>query len=100
MLVFAFVTFTWIFFRAESLPSAWLIITRIFSGGWMDPRFPALMLALILAVWVYQLLYTSGTRGKWILELAPVRVGLVALMIVYLTIVAQPSTKHFIYFQF
>ncbi len=30
----------------------------------------------------------------------PVRVGLAALMIAYLAIVAQPSTKQFIYFQF
>src|SRR4029077_6255935 len=29
LLVFAFVTFTWIFFRAESVSQAWLIITRI-----------------------------------------------------------------------
>jgi hypothetical protein len=32
--------------------------------------------------------------------MAMVRVGLAMLMIVYLLIVAQPSTKQFIYFQF
>ncbi len=33
-------------------------------------------------------------------EFAPARVGLVVAMIIYLVIVAQPSTKAFIYFQF
>jgi len=100
--VFIFVTFTWIFFRAgeDGLGKAWLILKRIGSSGWADPRFPVLMLVLVLAVWVYQLLYTSGSRARWFLELAPVRLGLVVFMIAYLAIVAQPSTKQFIYFQF
>jgi D-alanyl-lipoteichoic acid acyltransferase DltB (MBOAT superfamily) len=70
--VFAFVTFTWIFFRAQSLDDAWTIINRIFTTGWRDPRCPLLMIAMVLAVW----------------------------LIVYLVVVAQPSTKQFIYFQF
>ena len=99
--VFTFVTFTWIFFRAQSLDDAWLIISRIFTTGWADPRFPLVMAVLILAVWVYQLLYTSrvvaatvarrGSRCAWAWP---------SLMIAYLVIVAQPSTKQFIYFQF
>src|SRR6266568_3616309 len=35
--VFGFVSFTWIFFRAESLPDAWLIVRRIFGAAWQDP---------------------------------------------------------------
>ena len=58
------------------------------------------MAGLVLAVWVYQLLYTSGPSLRWLIENKPVRVGLAALMILYLAIVAQPSTKQFIYFQF
>jgi D-alanyl-lipoteichoic acid acyltransferase DltB (MBOAT superfamily) len=99
-LVFTFVTFTWIFFRAQSLDDAWLIISRIFTTGWMDPRFPLLMAALVLAVWLYQLLYNSQSALKGYLVAEPVRVGLATLMIAYLVIVAQPSTKQFIYFQF
>jgi D-alanyl-lipoteichoic acid acyltransferase DltB (MBOAT superfamily) len=98
--VFVFVTFTWIFFRAQSLDDAWLIVTRIFTAGWKDPSFPVLMMGMILAVWLYQLLYTSELRVRQLLEWAPVRVGLVTVMIVYLAVVAQPSTKAFIYFQF
>ncbi|MFL5244758.1 MAG: MBOAT family O-acyltransferase [Gemmataceae bacterium] len=100
MMVFSFVSFTWIFFRAQSLADAWLIVTRIFSSGWADPQIPLLMVALVGAVWAYQLLYTNALITRRMLELAPVRVGLVILMITYLLIVAQPSTKAFIYFQF
>jgi D-alanyl-lipoteichoic acid acyltransferase DltB (MBOAT superfamily) len=100
LLVFTFVMFTWIFFRAQSLTDAWLIISRIFTTGWADPRFPLVMAVLILAVWVYQLLYTSRTTLGRLIDVASVRVGLAALMIAYLAIVAQPSTKQFIYFQF
>jgi alginate O-acetyltransferase complex protein AlgI len=99
-LVFTFVTFTWIFFRAESLPDAWLVISRIFRTGWGDPRFPLLMAALVLAVWLYQFLYASRSALGRALAWQPVRVGLAVLMVVYLAVVAQPSTKQFIYFQF
>jgi alginate O-acetyltransferase complex protein AlgI len=98
--VFTFVTFTWIFFRAQSLSDAWLIISRMFTTGWADPRFPLVMAVLLLAVWVYQLIYTSEGRLSWLVHTAPVRVGLTIAMIVYVLIVAQPSTKQFIYFQF
>jgi D-alanyl-lipoteichoic acid acyltransferase DltB (MBOAT superfamily) len=98
--VFTFVTFTWIFFRAQSLTDAWLIITRIFTTEWADPRFPLVMGILIAAVWVYQLIYTSQSSLRWLIDMQPVRVGLAALMIAYLAIIAQPSTKQFIYFQF
>jgi hypothetical protein len=99
-LVFTFVTFTWIFFRAQSVEDAWLIISRIGTTGWQDPRLPLLMAGLVLAVWIYQLLYTSRLALRRILDAEVVRVGLVMLMIAYLMIVAQPSTKQFIYFQF
>jgi D-alanyl-lipoteichoic acid acyltransferase DltB (MBOAT superfamily) len=100
MAVFTFVTFTWIFFRAQSLSDAWTVISRIFTTGWSDPRFPLVMAALVLAVWLYQLLYTSGALARGWLSAQPVRIGLAAIMVVYLAIIAQPSTKQFIYFQF
>jgi D-alanyl-lipoteichoic acid acyltransferase DltB (MBOAT superfamily) len=98
--VFTFVTFTWIFFRAQSLGDAWLIIERIATGAWTNPQFPVLMAALILAVWLYQLLFNSRSSLRSVLALQPVRVGMVLLMLVYLMVIAQPSTKQFIYFQF
>jgi len=104
--VFAFVMLTWIFFRAQpdsahsGLENAWLVLSRIFNAAWSDPRCPLLMIGLVLAVWAYQLLFSSRLQMARILEWAPVRIGLAMAMIVYLAIVAQPSTKAFIYFQF
>ena len=89
---------TWIFFRAGSLADAWLILNRIGTFAWSDPRFPAVALALILAVWLYQVLYESRLRG--LLELAPVRVGLVVAMIVCIAIFSPSGVHPFIYFQF
>ncbi len=100
LLVFTFVTFTWIFFRAQNLSDAWLIISRIFTTDWVDPRFPLLMAALVLAVWLYELLFNSQSMLRRCLGIAPVRVALAMFMIAYLFIVAQPSAKAFIYFQF
>jgi alginate O-acetyltransferase complex protein AlgI len=100
VLVFTFVTFTWIFFRAQTLDDAWLIINRMFTTSWVDPRFPLLAAGLVLAVWVYQLLFTSRSALAQVLEWGTVKVGLAVLMLAYLLIVAQPSTKQFIYFQF
>jgi D-alanyl-lipoteichoic acid acyltransferase DltB (MBOAT superfamily) len=100
-LIFTFVTFTWIFFRAQTLEKSWLVIRRIFTTGWADPRLPLLMTGLVLAVYFYQLLYTSPAGlGRRALDWQPVRVGLVVGMFVYLVVVAQPSTRQFIYFQF
>jgi D-alanyl-lipoteichoic acid acyltransferase DltB (MBOAT superfamily) len=98
MLVFAFVTFAWIFFRAASLDDALLIVTRIFSGGWTDPEFPLLALFLILAVWSYQ--FVMESRFKWVLSAGPVRIGLALGMILFLVFFASGSNQPFIYFQF
>ena len=98
--VFVFVSFTWIFFRGQTWGRSWLVLSRIFTTGWVDPGFPALALLLIFAIWIYQFLYTSEGFGKRVVEWTPVRVGLVMAMLVYLSVVAQPGSQQFIYFQF
>jgi len=103
MLVFTFVTFTWIFFRAPKWDDASLVINRVFWTGWdgpLDPKLPLLLAALVLAVWIYQLLYTSKSPLRHVLEWNVVKVATAACMIAYILIVAQSSTKQFIYFQF
>lgn len=103
MAVFTFVTFTWIFFRAPKWENASLIVQRIFRTGWdsaLDPRFPLMLGCLVLAVWIYQLAYTSNGPLRQVLESNAVKVSLAVCMILYLLIVAQQSTKQFIYFQF
>ncbi|MDQ1258176.1 MAG: hypothetical protein QG656_2785, partial [Candidatus Hydrogenedentes bacterium] len=52
-LVFVFVCFCWIFFRADSLTDAGIILKRIFTTGWTDPKCPLLMLGLVGSIWVY-----------------------------------------------
>ena len=96
--VFLFVCFCWIFFRAATFSDACLIIKRIATSGFADPRCPLLMLAQIAAVWVYQFAYES--RLKRALELGVVRVVLVAAMLLYLALFATSSSRPFIYFQF
>jgi D-alanyl-lipoteichoic acid acyltransferase DltB (MBOAT superfamily) len=123
--IFLFVTFAWIFFRARSIGDAWLIISRIATGGWAaagaflqaqsvgeawfivqriatagwaGAAFPALALAMVLALWLYQ--YVFESRAKRVLELAPVRVGLVVLMVAYLATFSAPTAQKFIYFRF
>jgi D-alanyl-lipoteichoic acid acyltransferase DltB (MBOAT superfamily) len=95
--VFAFVCFAWIFFRAESLSDAWLIVDRIFGAVWRDPRIPALMLALVVAVWVYQFAYESRLRP--LLSGNALRVGLAVCMVLYLCLFSSGGGA-FIYFQF
>jgi len=95
---FAFVCFAWIFFRAESFSDAWLIITRIFRFARTDPACPALMLGLIFAVWLYQALYES--RARLLLRPAPVRIGLVVLMLLYVAWFGASTGQEFIYFRF
>ena len=95
--VFAFVSFTWIFFRAESLSDAFLIVRRIFTGAWQNPQIPALMVLLVASVWIYE--YLSESRFKNCLQLSPVRVATAATMVVYICL-ASSGGGAFIYFQF
>jgi D-alanyl-lipoteichoic acid acyltransferase DltB (MBOAT superfamily) len=98
MLVFAFVTFAWIFFRAASLDDAILIVTKIFTDGWTNPEFPLWMLALILSAWLYQ--FAMESRFKPVLSAAPVRILLAVGMVLYLAVFPSGNGQAFIYFQF
>jgi len=126
--VYVFVTFTWIFFRARTLEDAWTVVTRIFTTSWVDPAsspfalhigalsdvwailarilswpardggLPAMALGLILLVWVYQRLRESVLKP--VVQLAPVRVAMVIIMILYVALVPSGQAQPFIYFQF
>ena len=95
--VFAFVSFTWVFFRADSLTDAWLILRRMVTTPWTDPQIPILMVALIAFVWAYQCLFESRWRPA--LKLPAVRVGMAVAMVLYLCFCASGGGA-FIYFQF
>ena len=98
MLVFVVVCFAWIFFRANTVGDAWLIVRRIFIAGWSDPLFPLLMPALVLIVWAYQFLYES--RARRLVEFAPARVCVVVGMVLYMIVFASSNVQPFIYQQF
>jgi D-alanyl-lipoteichoic acid acyltransferase DltB (MBOAT superfamily) len=97
MWVFLYVCFAWIFFRADSLADAWLILGRIATASWSSPQIPALILLLVLLAWGYQFIYESRVRP--LLASGFVRVGLATSMLLYLTL-CSASGKAFIYFQF
>lgn len=95
--VFVFVSFTWIFFRADSLPDALLIASGIFTAAWENPQIPAMMLLLAALVWLYQVVCESKLRE--ILKLGVVRVAIAVLMVFYLCL-ASTGSGAFVYFQF
>jgi hypothetical protein len=76
------------------------VLTGMFTKPWGDPKFPILMGLMLVAVWVYEDLFSRGPRTRRILELEPGRVALAVLMMVWLAVIAVPSTKAFIYFDF
>lgn len=96
--VFGVVWFAWIFFRADNLDDAWLIVARIFTADWADPQLPVLAFMLIAGVWLYQAVYESTARR--LLEPPAVRIALTVAMILYLLTAAGSSGAPFIYFQF
>jgi D-alanyl-lipoteichoic acid acyltransferase DltB (MBOAT superfamily) len=98
--VFLFVTFAWIFFRARTVSDGCLIVLRILTSGWADPRFPVLLFVPILFVWAYQLLESRPPGPARFWDRLPVRVGIAAFMISYLALVSQPGAQTFIYFNF
>jgi alginate O-acetyltransferase complex protein AlgI len=98
LIVLVFVTFAWIFFRAESIGAAGTIVARTFTSGLENPYVPLLALALIAAVWTYQFFFASRLRR--VLEPGFVRVGLVIAMLVYMILTVGGEGQQFIYMQF
>lgn len=98
MLVFSFVTFAWIFFRANTWSDACLVVSRIVTSGLSDPRFPLLFAALIGVVWIYQFMCESSIRRT--LNTGWVRVSMMALMLLYLILFSNSGGQSFIYNQF
>jgi alginate O-acetyltransferase complex protein AlgI len=98
--VFSFVGCAWIFFRARNVSESLLIISRIFSWEVGPSQISVVALILICAIWGVQFLRELGPRAREFLECQPIRAAMMAAMLVYLVIVARPSSQQFIYFQF
>jgi alginate O-acetyltransferase complex protein AlgI len=69
----------------------------IVHAGWHSPQVPALMLALVGGIWLYQLTYESLFRP--ILRYSPLRIAMAAGMLLYVGL-CSTSGQAFIYFQF
>lgn len=96
-LVFAFVSFTWVFFRAETLPDALAILRRIGGVAWGDPQVPWLMVLLVVLAWAHEQL--SASRLQAWMHATSTRVVTAVLMVVYL-LLGSSGGGAFIYFQF
>ena len=96
--IFSFVCLTWVFFRADTVNEAVLILQRIATGVWTDPRMPLLAIFWILVVWTYQWFHqwqvASPRYVGWI------RVAAYTGMMMYLSIASGQGNQPFIYFQF
>jgi D-alanyl-lipoteichoic acid acyltransferase DltB (MBOAT superfamily) len=98
VVVFAFVCFAWIFFRAPTMADATTVVRGIASATWEDPRFPPLAWLLVASVWGYQ--WLSESRWQWLVRQASVQVALAVAMLLFLCLVAGSGEQAFIYFQF
>ncbi len=101
LLVFSFVLFTWIFFRAESLGDAWFIAGQIFSSSvFTVTEVPYLALFFCFAVWAFQ--YLDESRASFLLGSVYVRVAAGVCIITYVLtfLMTGGSDQAFIYFQF
>lgn len=98
LFVYGFVNFTWIYFRAESLSDANLIVKRIFTSGFKTPDFPLIALFLCLSIWIYQFMFES--KFKKFLELTPVKIAIVIFILFCLGVFTGTNYGAFIYFQF
>ena len=100
---FNFVTFTWIFFRAPNLQTAWDILGRIGSLTWAAPNITA-SLAMILAIgilahYVPKKWYDFGL-GLFVRAPFYAQAAALVLLVVGLQYVAQTGATPFIYNRF
>lgn len=107
LLVFNFICVTWVFFRAETVTKSLLILKRIFTGATSSiettflstfQNVPAVMFLLILAMWVYQLVFNSKSKG--LLETRFMRIASIVTTTILILIFATSANNQFIYFQF
>lgn len=98
LLIFAMITFAWIFFRIEDSGTAWHIVTRICTNiiapfYWGSSAFSTMLtMALLTAFGVREyLLYKNTLPHKYAIEYILLLIGIGLLGV---------SSKQFVYFQF
>ena len=100
IVVFAFITITWIFFRAPSFADAFAVLKGIATWSEGDEPFvlPLLPLVLVAMVWLYQLVWAS--RFRPLLECRAARIAAFAAMAALFLFLGTGANTQFIYQQF
>lgn len=98
IVVFNFITLTWVFFRAGSFDDALEVLKGIFTWREGEAVFPVVPAALVGLVWVYQLVWAS--RFRPVLENRVMRVAAMAAALVALLVLGAGANTPFIYQQF
>ena len=103
LLTFHFVTFAWIFFKAESVASAWDFLSGIFTRWGSTGVVPPLALLLIAAALAAQYLPPRvGNLFEWRVSQTPpvVQAVVFALVLLVCNVLGPQGVAPFIYFQF
>lgn len=106
IITFLLVDFAWIFFRANSLPDAWVVITKIFTNFGSE-LFVRAEIFFIVTICMMILLYKEATDeffpGKFELlnnKNMYVRIVSMALLFCLIILLGVFDSDQFIYFQF
>ena len=100
IVVFAFITLTWVFFRAQNFGDAFAVLHGIATWSEGDEPFvlPVIPLVLVAAVWLYQLVWASRLRP--LLECRAARIAVFAAMAALFLFLGTGANTQFIYQQF
>jgi alginate O-acetyltransferase complex protein AlgI len=101
---FALVCVGWVFFRADSLDTAFALLRRLFSG-WLTPTEFVNPLVILTIVGMLALQFWPRGFGLWLQSglsrLKPAPLGVVlALALLVIVLLGPPGVAPFIYFQF
>ncbi len=98
VVVFLFITVTWVFFRASTFQDAFDVLKGIFTWEEGESLFPWIPATLVLCTWAYGLLWSSRFRG--FLERRPCRIVATAMAIILILLLGAGANSQFIYQQF
>jgi D-alanyl-lipoteichoic acid acyltransferase DltB (MBOAT superfamily) len=101
---FALVCMGWVFFRADSLETAFALLRRLLTGWWTPSEFVTPLVIFTIAGMLALQFWPRGL-GLWLQSglsrLKPAPLGLVlALALLVIVILGPPGVAPFIYFQF
>lgn len=102
--VFAFVTFAWVLFRAGTLDATLAWFDRLSRADriWLPPLSPwhaLLPVALLFGAWV-EGERTRGLVARWLSRPLPLRMAILTVFVITILVFGRFDARNFIYFQF